>query len=1581
MAIRGGYAPPGVYTESVFESPTPQSISSGRLPLLIGTGRETVVSNGLTLVRGSSATIDQQIVEEDASGRIVLGENPDGSLILGDFDGVNNELRTKHWPLVTGEGLGATSNSPSSVSVTINGQQTVVLAVNGAEGVVTIAEAPAQGDDVRVSYFFNRTDVLVTNEDLSSQVSSSKTVLRNRTSSSFDYGFTAQTNSLILTVDGVTRTLTLSTINTARADNLTRLVTLINGANFESLIASAYTDNYGVTNLELTADGSISVGSGSANNSLGLFSGQSGSARTVTFFTSYSPIVDGTNGGTTTSSVEDVTVLVNGVAVVPSSVDGANGSITLSSAPLVGAEVLVTYYYNTFRDQYDFLPSRDVTSVTRVSDVPVGGSPASLYDESISWVLKDDKILWGTASLVTDVQDSTFSSSQVQAGLVDSKVYLAECTPITSTTFRLPYQPVDGTGAGKSTSNPALIQAKSGTSISDALERSDIVILRVDPSTSTITLAQPVTAGSKVFATFFYNNIQDQVVSAGGGYKLSVITADRSEVGIYGIKRGTTDLHAVTFEDKGSDLTEIALSFPSGSELLSDARFSGGTQVEENISVQIEDFESTSAVYVTPGFGPYSLGESLSLSMDMNGTDLEAFDLSASQHVPLIIGNVLPYTNTSNEQNVGDIDGTLLFESNGSAVSVNITQAGADVNHIADAINGVTKSIPASITGMNSLPDNLEIKAGSSFQVKISYTGNNSGTILGTVDIAAAVYTAQQLIDEINDGIIAEWDGVLSDQGAGTSNLVFSLDPSNRVVITLSDTRTGGNDDYGMIYMGTNGATDMTNLLGIETGTRWGLLPFATFTSVGAGANGEKSDRLIIKGRTLCGEYYVPPTRLRTEIIGGDLVEIVGMDTSFSVDAESGAYNNRIVVSMQSSEWNQDLLNITAPNAVLYDGSGAESANDILNLTVNGQSVSIDLGGNAGGAQVSFSSIGVSIQNAVSAIVPGSVTRMMGNLITLFVPDQLNSSIVIGDGSANSLLGLVEGRVYASDTVSVETLASALMAHSGQKNSNALRDYLLSDDVATEATAQGDYLPSQGLVYVERDSSNRGYLAFQSKDRGVGSTIEFLSSTFVNEIGSGLGINAGDSAQGEASYQGFIVTSDHPSGSGSANTAFATVGAVGQQGVIGQTYVDDVTGLSFTLLAREGGQPYPTGNNATLSFRSSKQVITNNSIPVNVIPGVSLTVSNTTGMTVGDTVFVETFNKGGREPSIGQVYYLDLIRKKSAFGTAVFNRLADVIAEFGDVAPENTLTMGAYYAFLNGTNTIALHQVPLEEGQTELTTTQVLEAIQAVEGDVAPDVTPFLIVPLVPANELILTELSRHCDVQSSLRFRSERTGVMGFSAGTQPQEAQRLAKLTQNSRVRVVYPDIVSSTVTNTLGVSRTFLLDGRYLAVAVACTSTSAIIDVATPWTNLPVVGFDSLSRNLDAVEANQTANSGVTVLQQRAGQIIIRHGLTTDMSSVLTKTPTVTQIADEVHRRARDLLNGYIGVKYLPSVITQIEGRVNNMFKQLVQEQIIDTFSGISISRDPEDPTGLLVEAYYKPVFPLLYIQFTFNIRSSS
>lgn len=312
---------------------------------------------------------------------------------------------------------------------------------------------------------------------------------------------------------------------------------------------------------------------------------------------------------------------------------------------------------------------------------------------------------------------------------------------------------------------------------------------------------------------------------------------------------------------------------------------------------------------------------------------------------------------------------------------------------------------------------------------------------------------------------------------------------------------------------------------------------------------------------------------------------------------------------------------------------------------------------------------------------------------------------------------------------------------------------------------------------------------------------------------------------------------------------------------------------------------------------------------------------------------------------------------------------------------DNPLSLGAYIAFLNGARAIALKQIPLDAGQAEPSVGQMTQALIDVEGEIASGVSPSVIVPLLPASSELLADISVHCDVQSSLRYRSERTAILGVPAGTQPEQAATLARNVRNSRVRLVYPDIVSMTLTDTNGVSQNVIVDGRYLAVAMACASTSDNIDVATPWTNRTLVGFNGLLRTLDAVDANKTASAGVTILQQQGGVLNVRQGLTTDVSSVLAKTPTVIQIADEVHLRARNLLNGYIGEKYLASVVGQIEGRVNMMFKDLVKEQIIDSYTGLSVTPDPEDPTGLLVEVYYKPVFPLLYIQFTFNVRSSN
>ena len=49
-------------------------------------------------------------------------------------------------------------------------------------------------------------------------------------------------------------------------------------------------------------------------------------------------------------------------------------------------------------------------------------------------------------------------------------------------------------------------------------------------------------------------------------------------------------------------------------------------------------------------------------------------------------------------------------------------------------------------------------------------------------------------------------------------------------------------------------------------------------------------------------------------------------------------------------------------------------------------------------------------------------------------------------------------------------------------------------------------------------------------------------------------------------------------------------------------------------------------------------------------------------------------------------------------------------------------------------------------------------------------------------------------------------------------------------------------------------------------------------------------------------------------------------------------------------------------------------------LQQAQIITSSTGVAATVDPNDPTIVNVVAYYSPVFPLLWIVLTFNLRSN-
>lgn len=135
----------------------------------------------------------------------------------------------------------------------------------------------------------------------------------------------------------------------------------------------------------------------------------------------------------------------------------------------------------------------------------------------------------------------------------------------------------------------------------------------------------------------------------------------------------------------------------------------------------------------------------------------------------------------------------------------------------------------------------------------------------------------------------------------------------------------------------------------------------------------------------------------------------------------------------------------------------------------------------------------------------------------------------------------------------------------------------------------------------------------------------------------------------------------------------------------------------------------------------------------------------------------------------------------------------------------------------------------------------------------------------------------------------------------------------------------------------------------------------------------------RKLDAVQSNQTAVAGLTVLTENQASIQIRQAITTDPSNILTREPSVVFIKDEIQQLTRTTLDPFIAEKFLPGRLTDIEIALSNMFKAQIQAEKITAFTGIKATPRATDPTVADVVAFYSPVFPLNWIQVTYTLRT--
>lgn len=1672
------YSPPDVYVSTSSAPIVGQLLAGLRVPVFIGTGSETLSQTDFELVRGSSSVADTPIFSEDATGQFVIS-GTNNNPVLGAANGTVTSFRVHNYPIVDGRGKGLVTYDVSKVSATVNGSQAVVSQVDGQNGIISLLIPPQLTDVVLVNYFFHRMDTRIT-DDVSAQISSGQAVLVAPHVET--YPVVSGTNDILSVAvnDGSFHNITLTAGATRAASDIAND---INAASVSGLSASVHIDNQGLNHVQMVASGNVLVGTGTANGILGFNAGDS-TSRNKSFRVFNGPIVDGSNGGITTTDPTRVTVLVNGSQVLAKSVDGKNQTVILTAAPPDGATVTIQYYFNTWQDTFDYLPNSNVVSVGNVGISPNRRDFLNGPDFLIINDGDQSKIQWGTAFHVASGNQTgsvSFDSKQITGMLIDNRIFGTPCTrftdPVTSqvstTKFTMPLSPTTGNGRdtplGSSlyqtvtngridlpTNRPDLVVVHVGKNFRDAMARPAANIIDVDSATNTFVLGSSVPADYQVYATFWYNRIADDV------FTLSVVSPGSSGVGQYtiGSQVDGTNLFNTNFGAK-SGLSQT-VQWPSGSQTIPDAFHTGdGVPVAETVTVTFDNtIDPAQGASFSNGLRePYDLYTYTRMfgGVVIDGNAAISVDLSSAFKATLVgnpVGTTLAPLST--DYVVLSVDGVLIAPILLSGLTTMSAVVGA-INSAIDADTQVHTDGTATFlsTAPNALASFLSIGSNNVLVLKSRSAPSTTNGLISNVTVLSPTtggqtngsgaiglvsnMTAQGSYNAINQPgqLASSQAGPYLIQSGVNDSVQLTVDgsdfsavlPAGSAITTL-EAAVAINDAYLSVASAADIATYTSDLISLANALKTGfnahlastvfhlvadaVNPIVAATATDLASSLTMINEMLTKynSHIASSTYHQLVDSVNTELLVAAVDLKTGITLAFSLKekfnlhlSQVGVHGYNDTVNVESSPTATDLTTSevlanslkTNFNAHLIQ-AGVHLTNDVTN-TVSA-ATAVDLGTTvtlANQIKAKFNlhvvstiyhnvaDVTVSVANATDQ---GTANTLLNALKTAFNLHRTNSiggyhvhgtNDTTNNVAANisQLVAAVGQGQYVGHLLlnsRVNTPQSSIVFKSTSTSGSVLgftagasstRVQPTAAKIATALNAATAFSALAIAVSILAPGLGN-YLEINSRTVGSTSTVAFATrsnTAFISD--TGLGIVPGISgAIGEAAQSGFHVTSS-AGVSGSHGT-----------GIPGQTYTDATTGLRFTILPASAGD-YTSGGSFTLLI--GQTFTADASIPVRAVGGIEVNVYNTLNTNPGTTALLSTYPHKGAQPAVGDVYYISYQFQKTDLNTALYQDLKSIQAAFGLATPANPLSLAARLAQLNGSVIVGLKQVLRVPGSQQASNADFALAIDEqkapITGNIKPDV-----ISLLSTDPSLAAYLSQHCIFMSSPRQAGERTGYFGTAVGTTPLGCQAIAQGLSSELMTVVYPDSFVVNITDNSGITTQQLVDGSYAAAAVAGSSCNPTIDVATPFTRRIIAGFTQIGRILSPTDADQTAVAGVTILEQSQVGIRIRHGLTTRVDDVITRTPSVQLTIQYVQQTLRRVLDPFIGAKFSGAIIKGAEKAMTGAFQQLMDKQIVSKVAGISATVDPNDPTVLRATAVFVPIFPLEYIVCSLSVRIS-
>lgn len=331
------------------------------------------------------------------------------------------------------------------------------------------------------------------------------------------------------------------------------------------------------------------------------------------------------------------------------------------------------------------------------------------------------------------------------------------------------------------------------------------------------------------------------------------------------------------------------------------------------------------------------------------------------------------------------------------------------------------------------------------------------------------------------------------------------------------------------------------------------------------------------------------------------------------------------------------------------------------------------------------------------------------------------------------------------------------------------------------------------------------------------------------------------------------------------------------------------------------------------------------------------------------------------------------------YDATIFTATEDLAERFGPAFKatgevNSPLTLAGQLAFVNGASSILA--VAVKKTGDAVKPSDFEEALAKVSGERVS-----IIVPVTDASS-IKAQVSAHVTRNSA--NGAERRAILGLdgTVSSVTSEARKTAaESIRNARVLLVSPSAISlyvSTANNTVTVG------GQYVAAALAGLASS--LGPAIPLTRKSIVGFQSIPRQEAPAVRDLETQSGVTTLEQAAnGSIRVRHGVTTDPSSLTTREWSIVGQRDAMVSAVRDTLDndGIIGSLIDSLTLSNVKASVDTALQGLVNAGTILSYTDLKVRQSPSQPDHVEVRFAWRASVPMNYVvvRYALNITSGS